>query len=107
MILFRPEIEWIIHNKLVYENQQTLSREDQVFSRKEHMQKVKMQSSSLDFFFGCTKGISGSETIQTECSRVLCGGHLAFFTFRVAITFTIACTWRRKYTPNYIVNSGD
>lgn len=51
MILFRPEIERIIHNKLVYENQQTLSREDQVFSRKEHMQKVEMQSSSLDFFW--------------------------------------------------------
>lgn len=64
MILFGPEIERIIHNKLVYENQQTLSREDQVFSRKEHMQKVKMQPSSLDFFFGHTKGISGSEAIQ-------------------------------------------
>lgn len=32
-ILFGPEIEPIIHNKLVYENQQTLSREDRAFSR--------------------------------------------------------------------------
>lgn len=28
------------------------------------MQTVKMQSSSMDFFFGCTKGIYGSETMQ-------------------------------------------